>query len=88
MTKLERYNQIIDIWIHARELVTAAMMEELKVDYRDSEHNYKKAGDADAKPYLNPIYLMTQSGARGSVDQIRQLAGMRLATLGLLMEAG
>ncbi len=77
LTRLERYNQVIDIWIHARELVTQAMMAELRSDYRDAQNNYKSPGDSDAKPYLNPIYLMTQSGARGSVDQIRQLAGMR-----------
>jgi len=77
LTRLERYNQVIDIWIHARELVTQAMMTELRDDYRDDNDRYKLPGDAGAKPYLNPIYLMTQSGARGSVDQIRQLAGMR-----------
>jgi len=77
LTRLERYNQIIDIWIHARELVTAAMMSELKADYRDEDDNYRSPGDKGAKQYLNPIYLMSDSGARGSVDQIRQLAGMR-----------
>ncbi len=77
LTRLERYNQVIDKWIHARELVTGAMMGELKVDYRDDKNQYKDPDDADAKPYLNPIFLMTESGARGSVDQIRQLAGMR-----------
>ena len=77
LTRLERYNQVIDVWIHARELVTQAMITELKHDYRDADDKYKSPGDAGAKPYLNPIYLMTESGARGSVDQIRQLAGMR-----------
>jgi len=77
LTRLERYNQIIDVWIHARELVTGAMMKELKTDYRDAEGNYSVAGEKGAKPYLNPIFLMSESGARGSVDQIRQLAGMR-----------
>ncbi len=77
LTRLERYNQIIDVWIHARELVTAAMMSELKQDYRDEDGGYKSKGDESATPYLNPIFLMTESGARGSVDQIRQLSGMR-----------
>jgi DNA-directed RNA polymerase subunit beta' len=77
LTRLERYNQVIDVWIHARELVTQAMMIELRDDFRDESGGYRSPGDAGAKPYLNPIYLMTQSGARGSVDQIRQLAGMR-----------
>ena len=65
ITDGERYNQIIDAWTHARELVGEAMMEGLKHDTRGG------------KPYLNPIYLMTRSNARGSIDQIRQLAGMR-----------
>ena len=77
LTRLERFNQVIDVWIHARELVTQAMMTELRADYRDEHNGYRGAGDAGAHPYLNPIYLMTESGARGSVDQIRQLAGMR-----------
>ncbi len=77
LTRLERYNQIIDVWIHARELVTAAMMAELKTDYRGANNEYMEKGEPGAKQYLNPIYLMTESGARGSVDQIRQLCGMR-----------
>ncbi len=77
LTRLERYNQVIDVWIHARELVTQAMMTELRQDYRDADDNYATPGESGAVPYLNPIYLMTESGARGSVDQIRQLAGMR-----------
>ncbi|RME38946.1 MAG: DNA-directed RNA polymerase subunit beta' [Planctomycetota bacterium] len=77
LTRLERYNQVIDVWIHARELVTRAMMDELRNDYRKPDGSYASKDDPDARPYLNPIYLMTESGARGSVDQIRQLAGMR-----------
>ncbi|MFQ5461137.1 MAG: DNA-directed RNA polymerase subunit beta' [Phycisphaerae bacterium] len=77
LTQLERYNQVIDKWIHARELVTNAMMAELKVDFRNENNEYNDEGDPGARPYLNPIYLMTESGARGSIDQIRQLAGMR-----------
>jgi DNA-directed RNA polymerase subunit beta' len=77
LTQLERLNQVIDVWIHARELVTAAMMRELKADFRNAANEYCGPDDEGAQPYLNPIYLMTDSGARGSVDQIRQLAGMR-----------
>jgi DNA-directed RNA polymerase subunit beta' len=65
ITDGERYNQVIDAWTHARELVTQEMMTELQNDVRGG------------RPYLNPIFLMTHSGARGSVDQVRQLAGMR-----------
>ncbi len=65
ITEGERYNQIIDCWTAAREQIGQEMMSELKADVRDG------------KPYLNPIYLMADTGARGSVEQIRQLAGMR-----------
>jgi DNA-directed RNA polymerase subunit beta' len=77
ITPMERHNQLIDIWVHAREQVTAEMMSTLKNDWRDAEGNEARQGDPKGKPYLNPIFLMTDSGARGSVDQIRQLAGMR-----------
>jgi DNA-directed RNA polymerase subunit beta' len=66
ITSGERYNQIIDVWIHAREEVTASLIKALKADTRK-----------DDPGYLNPVYLMTDSGARGKIDQIRQLAGMR-----------
>ncbi|MHC4523923.1 MAG: DNA-directed RNA polymerase subunit beta' [Planctomycetota bacterium] len=65
LTEGERYNQIIDAWTHARVAVTNAMMDAMKNDTRDG------------KPYLNPIWIMRHSGARGSIDQIQQLAGMR-----------
>ena len=77
ITPMERHNQLIDIWVHAREQITQEMMSTLKNDWRDAEGHEVKPGDPKGKPYLNPIYLMTDSGARGSVDQIRQLAGMR-----------
>jgi DNA-directed RNA polymerase subunit beta' len=64
ITEGERYNQVLDAWTHARERITAEMMSELETDER-------KPG------YVNPIYLMAHSGARGGVEQIRQLAGMR-----------
>ncbi|GMU83088.1 MAG: DNA-directed RNA polymerase subunit beta' [Planctomycetota bacterium] len=77
ITPMERHNQLIDIWVHARELVTKDMMSTLKADWRQKDGREAKVGEKAAGPYLNPIYLMTDSGARGSVDQIRQLAGMR-----------
>jgi DNA-directed RNA polymerase subunit beta' len=64
ITDNERYNKVLDAWTHAREQITGDMMKELEADYR-------KDG------YINPIYLMAHSGARGGVEQIRQLAGMR-----------
>jgi DNA-directed RNA polymerase subunit beta' len=65
ITDQERYNQVLDIWTHAREEITGSMMTELENDVRDN-------GD-----YVNPIFLMADSGARGGKEQIRQLAGMR-----------
>ena len=64
ITEVERYNQVLDAWTHARERITTEMMAEL-------EHDERFPG------YVNPIFLMAHSGARGGVEQIRQLAGMR-----------
>jgi len=61
ITDIERYNKVIDRWIHATDQVAADMMRELGQDAKG----------------LNPIYVMADSGARGSKQQIRQLAGMR-----------
>ncbi len=66
LTERERYNQVIDAWTNARVAVTNEMIRGLREDTKE-----------DGTPYLNPIYLMTDSGARGSIDQIQQLAGMR-----------
>jgi DNA-directed RNA polymerase subunit beta' len=65
ITEGERYNQVLDAWTHARDQITTQMMQQLEHDTRGGE------------VYLNPIFLMAHSGARGGVDQIRQLAGMR-----------
>jgi len=77
ITPMERHNQLVDIWIHAMGLVTEEMVKELRNDTRDEEDRYLPPGHPRGRLYLNPIYLMTTSAARGSVDQIRQLAGMR-----------
>ena len=66
ITDGERYNQTVDVWIHAREEVTKSLMSALEHDTRPRDPNY-----------LNPVWLMLHSNARGNVDQIRQLAGMR-----------
>ena len=65
ITEGERYNSIIDLWTRATEVIGDALLLDLKHDQRNG------------KPYLNPIFVMVDSGARGSVTQIRQLAGMR-----------
>ena len=65
ITDQERYNQVLDTWTHTREAITGQMMEAMKSD------------DRGGHGYVNPVYLMANSGARGGVEQIRQLAGMR-----------
>jgi DNA-directed RNA polymerase subunit beta' len=70
ITDLERRNNIIDLWTHARDEITKQMMDDLRNDRRKDEKGQER-------PYLNPIFLMAHSGARGGVEQIRQLAGMR-----------
>ena len=68
----ERYNKVVDIWSHTNDQVAKAMMEKLgKDDVVDAEGNVVK------QPSFNSIYMMADSGARGSAAQIRQLAGMR-----------
>ena len=65
ITDNERNSKVIDLWTTARDRVSTYLLEELAIDTRDG------------KPYINPVYVMANSGARGSVDQIRQLSGMR-----------
>jgi DNA-directed RNA polymerase subunit beta' len=65
MTGQERYNHVLDEWTNARELITKDMMDAMKNDVREGGW------------YVNPVYLMSHSGARGGIEQIRQLAGMR-----------
>jgi DNA-directed RNA polymerase subunit beta' len=71
ITEVERYNRVIDLWMEARDQITKKMMADLANDRRPDHTTGKVV------PYLNPIYLMAHSGARGGIEQIRQLAGMR-----------
>ncbi len=61
ITETERYNKVIHTWLYTTDMVAEAMMEDLKLDNQG----------------FNPIYIMADSGARGSKQQIRQLSGMR-----------
>ncbi len=67
----ERYNKVVDIWAHTNEVVAKAMMEKLGTEIV-SVH-----GKELRQRSFNPIFMMADSGARGSAAQIRQLAGMR-----------
>ena len=72
VTSGERYNKVIDIWGRASDQVGKAMMENLSTDAVKDRH-----GNDTREESFNAIYMMADSGARGSAAQIRQLAGMR-----------
>ena len=72
VTKGERYNKVVDIWSHTNEKVARAMMEKL-----GKERVKDAAGNIVTQASFNSIFMMADSGARGSAAQIRQLAGMR-----------
>jgi DNA-directed RNA polymerase subunit beta' len=77
ITPRERYNQLLDIWSHCREEVQKELLKTLKNDRRDEDGNETPIDQKKGRPYLNPVYLMSDSGARGNVSQMQQLAGMR-----------
>ncbi|MBN1829214.1 MAG: DNA-directed RNA polymerase subunit beta' [Deltaproteobacteria bacterium] len=72
ITDGERYNKVIDIWAHATEKVADDMLRDIS-----TEDVVGASGETKKTPSFNPIYMMADSGARGSAAQIRQLAGMR-----------
>ncbi|MCA3178956.1 MAG: DNA-directed RNA polymerase subunit beta' [Burkholderiaceae bacterium] len=72
VTQGERYNKVVDIWSKAGDEVGKAMMDQLKVEKVQDRH-----GKTVEQESFNAIYMMADSGARGSAAQIRQLAGMR-----------
>ncbi|MDQ7014760.1 MAG: DNA-directed RNA polymerase subunit beta' [Gammaproteobacteria bacterium] len=72
VTDGERYNKVVDIWSHANDQVAQAMMDRL-----GSEDVVNRDGETVKQTSFNSIYMMADSGARGSAAQIRQLAGMR-----------
>jgi DNA-directed RNA polymerase subunit beta' len=77
LTERERYNQLLDIWAHCREEITKELVKELKNDRRDAAGVPVPIDSKEGKHYLNPVYLMSDSGARGNINQMQQLAGMR-----------
>tara|TARA_B110000238_G_scaffold122157_1_gene132275 strand:- start:1826 stop:4606 length:2781 start_codon:yes stop_codon:yes gene_type:complete len=72
VTQGEKYNKVIDIWSRANELVASAMMDSLKIDTV-----INAAGEEVEQESFNSVYMMADSGARGSAAQMRQLGGMR-----------
>jgi len=80
ITQGEKYNKVVDIWAKATDDVANEMMEAMKIAPVTDKAG-KAVMDEKGKPRIeesfNPIYMMADSGARGSKDQMRQLAGMR-----------
>ena len=81
VTQGERYNKVVDIWGRAGDQVAKAMMNQLGVEVvKDRESGEVKLGEDGnqmMQESFNSIYMMADSGARGSAAQIRQLSGMR-----------
>ena len=72
VTSGERYNKVVDIWGKAGDSVSKVMMDQLR-----KERTIDRHGNDVEQESFNSIYMMADSGARGSAAQIRQLAGMR-----------
>lgn len=72
VTDGERYNKVVDIWSHANDQVAKVMMDGL-----GTEEVTKPDGTTAEQKSFNSVFMMADSGARGSAAQIRQLAGMR-----------
>jgi DNA-directed RNA polymerase subunit beta' len=72
ITEGEKYNKVVDIWAKATEDVAGEMMKEMAVDVVTGPD-----GQTAETTSFNPIFMMADSGARGSKDQMRQLSGMR-----------
>ena len=72
VTQGERYNKVVDIWSYTNEQVAKAMMDKLGTEAVED-----RDGNSVEQQSFNSIYMMADSGARGSAAQIRQLAGMR-----------
>ncbi|MBL6990735.1 MAG: DNA-directed RNA polymerase subunit beta' [Bacteriovoracaceae bacterium] len=72
ITNGERYNKIVDVWAQNHEKLTKVMIETLS-----TQKFFNEQGDSTTGPSFNALFMMTDSGARGSTQQMRQLAAMR-----------
>jgi DNA-directed RNA polymerase subunit beta' len=82
ITEGEKYNKVVDIWAKATDEIAAEMMAEMareviKVEEADPDNPGKTIVHQEEVASFNPVFMMADSGARGSKDQMRQLAGMR-----------
>src|SRR5438045_5712290 len=71
ITDGERYNKVVDIWAQTSDKVAKEMMGQIE------KQKFVVDGKEITGPSFNPIYIMADSGARGSFNQLRQLGGMR-----------
>ena len=74
ITETEKYNKVVDVWTNTTDEVSNAMVKQISVD---RVVNPADPTDVREDISFNPIYMMSNSGARGNKDQMRQLAGMR-----------
>ncbi len=72
ITDGEKYNKVIDIWAQSTETISSEMMSEMAIEEAEGS-----SGQTTTTNSFNPIFMMSDSGSRGSKDQMRQLAGMR-----------
>ena len=72
ITDGEKYNKVIDIWAQSTETISSEMMSEMAIEEFEGSSGQKTTTNS-----FNPIYMMSDSGSRGSKDQMRQLAGLR-----------
>ncbi|PIP92703.1 MAG: DNA-directed RNA polymerase subunit beta' [Bdellovibrio sp. CG12_big_fil_rev_8_21_14_0_65_39_13] len=72
ITNGERYNKVVDVWTQTNERLTKVLLERISTDTFTNEK-----GAVEKAPSFNAIFMMADSGARGSTQQIRQLGGMR-----------
>lgn len=74
ITRTEKYNKVVDVWTKTTQDVSAEMMKEISTDIIV---NPKNPAESEINQSFNSIFMMSNSGARGNADQMRQLAGMR-----------
>jgi len=72
ITQGEKYNKVVDIWTQSTELVSTEMMNEISTEVFQGPDGQTRQSQS-----FNPIFMMADSGARGSKDQMKQLSGMR-----------
>ncbi|WP_298067235.1 DNA-directed RNA polymerase subunit beta' [uncultured Mailhella sp.] len=73
ITRTEKYNKVVDVWSQTSTTISKEMMKEISVDHVTDPKTGREADDTS----FNPIFMMSNSGARGNADQMRQLGGMR-----------